>query len=89
MPLGIEIAAAWLRLMPAEAIAAELLDLETLQRDVPERHYSLRALFDHTWQHLIPSEQSAFMQISVFEAASRIRQPRPSPGRRYPGSRRW
>ena len=66
MPLGVEIAAAWLRLMPAEAIAAELLDLETLQRDVPERHYSLRALFDHTWQHLTPSEQSAFMQISVF-----------------------
>jgi len=67
MPLGIEIAAAWLRLMPCEAIAAGLLDLETLQRDTPERHASLRALFDQTWQRLPAPEQAALMRLSVFQ----------------------
>jgi len=67
MPLGIEIAAAWLRLMPCEAIAAELLDLESLQRDTPERHASLRALFDQTWQRLPASEHMALMRLSVFQ----------------------
>jgi predicted ATPase/DNA-binding SARP family transcriptional activator len=66
MPLGIEIAAAWLRMMPCDAIADELLDLETLQRDVPERHFSLRALFDHTWQRLTAQEQTTFTKLSVF-----------------------
>jgi predicted ATPase/DNA-binding SARP family transcriptional activator len=66
MPLGIEIAAAWLRLMPCDAIAAELLDLESLHRDAPERHRSLRSLLDQTWQRLSPPEQDTFMKLSVF-----------------------
>lgn len=80
MPLGIEIAAAWLRLMPCDAIAAELLDLENPQRDIPDRHRSLRDLFDHTWQHLTAQEQHTFMSLSVFrggftrEAAEEVAQ---------------
>ncbi len=67
MPLGIEIAAAWLRIMPPAAIAAELLDLEAPQRNLPERHRSLRALFDHIWRHLPAPEQMALMRLSVFQ----------------------
>lgn len=66
MPLGIEIAAACLRILPCDVIAAELMDLETLRHDMPQRHHSLRALFDHTWQRLTPPEQDAFMKLSVF-----------------------
>ena len=66
MPLGIEIAAAWLRMLPCEAIAAELLDLSFAQRDVPQRHHSLRILFDHTWAQLSPTQQRVLRELSVF-----------------------
>src|SRR5687768_9572432 len=50
MPLGIELAAAWVRTLPCAEIAAEIeknLDfLSTRLRDVPERHRSMRAVFD-------------------------------------------
>ena len=66
MPLGIEIAAAWLRAMPCDAIAAELLDLESPQRHAPERHRSLRVVFDHTWRHLTALERDTLMRLSIF-----------------------
>ncbi len=65
MPLGIEIAAAWVRMLPCRAIGAALLDLELPQRDAPERHRSLRLLFDYTWQQLSPKEQEVFRRLSV------------------------
>ena len=50
MPLGLELAAAWLELLPPAEIAAEIarsLDfLETDQADVPDRQRSIRAVFD-------------------------------------------
>ncbi len=66
MPLGIEIAAAWLRMLPCEAIATELLDLNFAQRDIPQRHHSLRILFDHTWTQLPPPQQCVLRALSVF-----------------------
>jgi tetratricopeptide (TPR) repeat protein len=35
-------------------------------RDVPERHRSLRATFEHSWRLLSPQEQRAFAILSVF-----------------------
>jgi tetratricopeptide (TPR) repeat protein len=35
-------------------------------RDVPERHRSLRAVFDYSWNLLAPEEQTALSQLSVF-----------------------
>ncbi len=69
-PLGLELAATWVRLMPCEAIAAELKrDLDFLSaatRDAPDRHRSLRAAFEHSWRLLTPDERSALGRLSVF-----------------------
>jgi non-specific serine/threonine protein kinase len=70
MPLGIELAATWLRALSAEKIVMEVergLDfLSTSLRDVPERHRSLWAAFDHSWKLLSEDEQAAFRRLSVF-----------------------
>jgi len=70
MPLGIELAAAWVRILPPSEIGHEIrrsLDfLATSERQVPDRHRSLRAVCDHSWQLLTPPEQNAFRRLSVF-----------------------
>ena len=70
LPLGIELAAAWVRLLSCREIADEIdrgLDfLSTTLRDVPERHRSLRAVFDHSWQLLPQAEKAALARLSVF-----------------------
>ena len=70
MPLAIELAAAWVRLLSCDEIAQEIersLDfLATSMRDVPQRHRSLRAVFDHSWQLLAEDEIGAVRHLSVF-----------------------
>jgi predicted ATPase/DNA-binding SARP family transcriptional activator/Tfp pilus assembly protein PilF len=70
VPLGIELAAAWVRMLSCREIAAEIeksLDfLSTSLRDAPERHRSLRAVFDHSWQLLSEAERAALARLSVF-----------------------
>ena len=70
MPLGIELAAAWVRAFTCMEIAAEiernLSFLAAPIRDIPERHRSLRAVFDHSWKLLSEEERSAFRKLSVF-----------------------
>ena len=70
MPLGIELAASWAGRLPLAGIAAELargLDvLTTTFRDVPERHRSMRAAFDHSWQRLSARKRSILRRLSVF-----------------------
>lgn len=70
VPLAIEIAATWVRMYDVENIALEIgrnLDfLVTPYRDLPARHQSLRAVFDHSWDLLSPREQRALTQVSVF-----------------------
>jgi DNA-binding CsgD family transcriptional regulator len=67
MPLAIELAAAWLHLLNVNEIAAELekgLDiLATEVRDTPERHRSIRAIFDHSWSLLDQSERKILMLL--------------------------
>ena len=69
-PLGIELAAAWVRMMPVEAIAKEIArDLDFLEsplRNVEERHQNLRAVFDHSWGLLSAREQGVLRKLSVF-----------------------
>lgn len=71
MPLGIELAATAVRSYPCKQIAAQIeqnLDfLATSMRDVPARHRSMRAVFDHSWRLLTPQEQAVFGQLSVFQ----------------------
>jgi predicted ATPase/DNA-binding CsgD family transcriptional regulator len=70
MPLAIELATAWLHILNVNAIAEELekgLDiLATEVRDAPERHRSIRAVFDYSWSLLDQTEQEIFMLLSVF-----------------------
>lgn len=70
IPLGIELAVAWVRTLPLSEIATEIardLDfLTTSARDIPERHRSLRVVFDHSWNLLSPAEKRILRQLSVF-----------------------
>jgi predicted ATPase/predicted amidohydrolase/Tfp pilus assembly protein PilF len=70
MPLAIELAASWVRVLPPRGILEEIrrgLDfLTTSMRDVPERHRSIRAVFEHSWDLLSEQERQALMKLSVF-----------------------
>ena len=70
LPLAIELAASWVHQMPCERIASHIqhdLDfLSTNLRNVPERHRSTRALFEHSWRLLSGDEQAVLRKLSVF-----------------------
>jgi predicted ATPase/DNA-binding SARP family transcriptional activator len=70
MPLGIELAAAWVPMMSCSEIVEELsqgLDLlSTRYHDVPARHRSLEAVFSHSWELLSEPERDVFQKLSVF-----------------------
>jgi predicted ATPase/DNA-binding SARP family transcriptional activator len=70
MPLGLELAAAWVDTFSLAEIASELqqsLDLlESDLRNIDDRHRSLRAVFEASWDRLQGSEQQLFVQMSVF-----------------------
>jgi predicted ATPase/DNA-binding SARP family transcriptional activator len=70
MPLGLELAAPWIKVLSCREIAAEIersLDfLTTPLQNVPERHRSLRVVFEQTWRRLSAAEQAALSRLSVF-----------------------
>ena len=73
MPLGIELAAAWVSMLPCSEIADEIERnigfLQTSMRDVPERHRSLRAAFDQSWRLLSDDERRTFSRLAVFRGS--------------------
>ncbi len=70
MPLGIELAAAWVHLLSCREIADEIernFDfLSASRRDLPTRHRSLRAVFDHSWQLISAGEQKVLGRLALF-----------------------
>jgi predicted ATPase/DNA-binding SARP family transcriptional activator len=70
LPMAIELAASWLRLLRPTEIATELTQkwdmLTNLHRNAPVRHHSLRTVFNGSWQLLQPDEQYLLAQLSVF-----------------------
>ena len=74
MPLAIELAASWVRLLPPEEIARELHgSIDLLQRDPAARaqparpeHRSMQAVLDGAWALLAPRERQALSALSVF-----------------------
>jgi predicted ATPase/uncharacterized protein HemY len=70
MPLGILLAAGWVEALPVDEIAREIeqsLDfLETELRDVPERHRSMRAVFEYSWSLLSAEQRAIFSKLAVF-----------------------
>ncbi len=73
MPLGLELAAAWIRVLSPAQIVQQIeknLDLlATTMRDVPERQRSLTAVFDSVWALLDPPEQEQFAKLSAFRGS--------------------
>lgn len=70
LPLALELAAAWTRVLSCDAIAAELRNGTELLRAVdpkqPARHASIEVVFDHSWRLLSPVERDALARLSVF-----------------------
>ena len=69
-PLALELAASLRRLSTCAEIAAGIeanLDfLSSSLRNLPVRHRSLRAMFEHSWSLLQPEEQDGLRRLSVF-----------------------
>ncbi len=70
VPLALELAASWARILPLGDIAAELEGslelLETEAPDVPARHRSLRTVFDYSYELLSAEEKRALAALSAF-----------------------
>ena len=70
-PLALELAASWLRVLScAEVVAGVERSLDFLSsslRNVPDRHRSMRAVFQQSWQMLSKPEQAAFGRLSLFK----------------------
>jgi predicted ATPase/DNA-binding CsgD family transcriptional regulator len=70
LPLGIELAAAWVRVLTVDQIAARLSDrfrlLSSAERTAPARHRTLRSAID--WSHeLLSSEERVLVRrLSIF-----------------------
>jgi predicted ATPase/class 3 adenylate cyclase len=73
MPLGIELAAAWVSVLSCAEIADEIEQnigfLETSASDVPERHRSLRAAFDQSWRLLTDEQRQTLARLSTFRGS--------------------
>ncbi len=73
IPLGIELASGWVDQLTCQAIAegieADLDFLVTSLRDMPGRHQSLRAVFEHSWKLLPAEERTVLSRLSVFRTA--------------------
>jgi predicted ATPase/transcriptional regulator with XRE-family HTH domain len=76
MPLALELAAAGVRTLTIDTIEEQIrtnLDvLATTLRDVPARHRSLRATFDHSWNLLGELEQAVFSRLAVFRGGCSV-----------------
>lgn len=70
MPLALELAASWIDIMSPPQILAEIqqnIDFLAVElQNVPERHRSMRAVFDSAWRRLSAAEQAILPQLCVF-----------------------
>jgi predicted ATPase len=75
MPLGLELAAAWVPFLGAATVADAIrrsLDLlSTTRADLPERQRGMRAVFDALWHQLMADEQAALAGLAVFRGGFR------------------
>ena len=66
MPLALELAAAWVRVMPLADIAHELAAGLQLLSGTAQAGGGLRAVFDRSWALLVHSERQAFARLALF-----------------------
>lgn len=73
MPLGLELAAAWVELLSPREIADEIersLDFLSAEwQDTAPGHRTLRAVFNSSWQLLTTEEQARLTALSVFHGS--------------------
>jgi predicted ATPase/DNA-binding SARP family transcriptional activator len=69
MPLALELAASWTRILSSQEIADQIeRDIHFLtssMRDLPERHRAMHAVFDASWGMLTPEEQGVLSKLTV------------------------
>jgi predicted ATPase/transcriptional regulator with XRE-family HTH domain len=92
LPLAVELAASWTPLMPcaqiADYIQRDINMLTADTRNVPDRHRSIQAVFDHSWNLLSGAEQNALMRLSVFRGGWEAEQALSVAGADLPSLRR-
>jgi predicted ATPase/DNA-binding CsgD family transcriptional regulator len=73
MPLALVLAATWIDSLSLAEIAEEIARsfdfLEATMRDMPERHQSIRMVFDPSWRMLSQAARTVFMRLSVFRGS--------------------
>jgi predicted ATPase/transcriptional regulator with XRE-family HTH domain len=73
LPLAIELAATSVRTLPVAEIERQIISnldaLTTSLRDVPPRHRSLRAVFDHSWKLLDEPERAVLGRLAIFRGS--------------------
>ena len=76
LPLAIELAATWTRVLSCAAIAAELRTGSDLWHEAdasrPARHASMQVVFDQSWRLLSPRERDALARLTVFQGGFTI-----------------
>ena len=70
IPLGIELASAWVSVLSPHEIANEIeknLDfLASSMHNIPEKHHSMRAVFEYSSAMIPEEQQDLFIKLSVF-----------------------
>lgn len=76
MPLALELASSWVKSLSCTQIANEIQQnadlLKSNLRDFPERHRSMRVVFDQSWQGLTEDEQQVFQRLSIFSGSFQL-----------------
>ena len=74
MPLALELAAGWLKMLSMDEVADEIeKGIDILADDYGsdgDRHRSVRAVILETWQHLTESERTLLKQLSIFRGGA-------------------
>lgn len=72
LPLALELAATWTRVLSCDAIAAQLRQgtelLHAVDAAHPARHASIESVFDQSWRLLSAAERDALARLSVFRS---------------------
>jgi len=70
LPLGLELAGSWSRVLPwreiADRMSRDLNSLSSTNRDTPVRYRSLRSVFGQTWILLTGEQRQALTRLAVF-----------------------
>ncbi|HEX8905329.1 MAG TPA: tetratricopeptide repeat protein, partial [Longimicrobiaceae bacterium] len=70
LPLAIDLASPWVRLLPCAEIEGEIEEsgdfLDAQSAALPARHRSLRSTFEWSWRHLDDDERRALGRLAVF-----------------------